>query len=104
MTGTSGDRQKIRNAPFRRHHRVVSDTDVNVFNDLFLLRIEHLIVAGIGWLIEEAAVRSDRSVLRLHAEADVERPDHLVANRIHERDRPADSRGDEQLSCDAGDA
>jgi hypothetical protein len=48
-------------------------------------------------LIEEAAVRRDRAVLRLDAEPDVEGLDDFVLDRIDERDGAADFRGDIQF-------
>ena len=71
VTFTARDREQIRELAVRRHHGVVADPEgVDVFDDLFLLRVEHLPVTGIRRLIQEAAVGRDGAVLRLGAEAD----------------------------------
>ena len=98
MSRPSENRQQIGESSVRRHHRVVADAErVDVFDDLFFLRIEYLPIARIRRLIQETAVRRDRAVLRLDAEAHVERLDDFVANRVDERDRAADFGGHVQL-------
>ena len=83
MALAAGDRKQVDKTPVRRHHRVVPDAQrVDVLDDLFLLRIEHLPVTGVRRLIQEPAVRRDGAVLRFGAKADVERLDDFVLDRV----------------------
>ena len=70
VTRAAGDRKQIDKPAVRRHHGVVPDAQgVDVLDDLFLLRVEHLPVAGVRRLIQEAAVGRDGAVLRFGAKA-----------------------------------
>jgi len=76
----------------------VSDPEgVNIFDDLFFLRVEHLPVPRIGRLIQESAVGGDSAILRLGAETHGERLDDFVANRVDQRHHASNLGGDIEL-------
>src|SRR5215813_11760312 len=56
MAFAAGNRQQIHESPLRIHHGIVPEAAcVDVLDDLFLLRIEHLPVASVRRLIQETA-------------------------------------------------